>query len=488
MASSETLLLALAVLIPGSEQKLKAIRYEIAVDAPMNAMTVKVCFDGAPPEDLEAGEDEARPYLKRAVLLAGGKEARLAIERDGVVMPRSLTSEGCVRLEIDLSAARESGDRDVASQVGQEAMILSPDLFLWQPNDIPDDVEVTAGFRLPKGVSVTTPWIRLPAEGGLDPRYRLPPSTFVWHAMMTLGRFPTEELHVRGATLTVARLSRPMKASRQGVLRWLKAAGDAVAGLYGVFPVQRAEVIVDPVGGDGIEFGYVERGGGANVLFLIGTDAEDGELPGEWVAVHEFSHLALPFVARDDCWLSEGFATYYQEVLRARAGLRTPRHAWQQLYEGFERGRRQKTHGRSLAQTSARMGWDNKFQRVYWSGAAIALLADVQLRTMPGGKLSLDRAIQGLRRCCLQDAHLYSASEIFAILDRESGTHVFKDLYDRWTPSTEFPDLRATFKNLGIVEQNDEIRLDNTAPFSRVRDAIVSPHPPQASGKDLTVP
>ena len=47
-----------------------------------------------------------------------------------------------VRFEVDLAAARRSGDRDVASEFGRD-LILSPDLFLWQPNEIPDDAEVT---------------------------------------------------------------------------------------------------------------------------------------------------------------------------------------------------------------------------------------------------------------------------------------------------------------------------------------------------------
>ena len=37
--------------------------------------------------------------------------------------------------------------------------------------------------------------------------------------------------------------------------------------------------------------------------------------------------------------LAEGLATYYQNVLRARAGLLTPSEAWEQIDAGFARGR-----------------------------------------------------------------------------------------------------------------------------------------------------
>src|SRR5262249_29834524 len=159
------------------------------------------------------------------------------------------------------------------------------DLFLWQPSDIPEETEVTVSFALPPGLWVTTPWIPLPAAGapaGASARFRIPPSAFEWQAMMTFARTAPEMLPVRGATLTVARLDRPVQASSEGVRRWLREAAAAVSGLYGTFPIERAQVIVHPVSGDAIEFGYVQRGGGATVLFLLGDEAEDENLVGEW--------------------------------------------------------------------------------------------------------------------------------------------------------------------------------------------------------------
>ncbi|MCK6549944.1 hypothetical protein L6R52_29190, partial [Myxococcota bacterium] len=94
-----------------------------------------------------------------------------------------------------------------------------------------------------------------------------------------------------------------------------------------------------PVRGRGpVDFGLVLRGGGPSVTFFVGDEADDASLVGEWVAVHELSHLSMPFVERDAAWLSEGFATYYQNVLRARAGLMSAEAAWTELHEGFARG------------------------------------------------------------------------------------------------------------------------------------------------------
>ena len=57
-----------------------------------------------------------------------------------------------------------------------------------------------------------------------------------------------------------------------------------------------------------------------------------------WTASHELSHLLLPYISRREAWLGEGFASYYQNVLRARAGMLSQREAWQKLHAGFERG------------------------------------------------------------------------------------------------------------------------------------------------------
>ena len=55
------------------------------------------------------------------------------------------------------------------------------------------------------------------------------------------------------------------------------------------------------------------------------------DLRTDWTATHEFSHLLLPYVSRRDRWLSEGLASYYQNVLRARDGRLSETDAWRKL-------------------------------------------------------------------------------------------------------------------------------------------------------------
>src|SRR5204862_402529 len=110
---------------------------------------------------------------------------------------------------------------------------------------------------------------------------------------------------------------------------------------------------------------------------------------GEWVGVHELVHLSMPVVAKEDAWFSEGLATWYQEVLRARAGFQDERRAWQAIEDGFARGRSEPPQA-PLARASREMHERHGYVWVYWSGAAAALRLDVLARRGSGGARSLD--------------------------------------------------------------------------------------------------
>src|SRR5215472_5541501 len=103
----------------------RSLAYTVSVDSELVHMTTTLCIEGLKAVRLEAGADEMRQFLKRAVRLDGQQEIPLARDRDAIVLDRPT---GCVRLEIDLGKAKEEGDRDVAMIVGRD-LILSPDLF-----------------------------------------------------------------------------------------------------------------------------------------------------------------------------------------------------------------------------------------------------------------------------------------------------------------------------------------------------------------------
>ena len=116
----------------------------------------------------------------------------------------------------------------------------------------------------------------------------------------------------------------------------------------------------------------------------------------------------LPYVHSDQRWISEGFAQYYQNVLLARSGSYTEQFTWQKLHDGLQRGL-ESAPAMSPNEAASTTERDTRM-KVYWSGAALALLADIELRQRSGGEESLDDVLDRFERCCLPSARILVGS------------------------------------------------------------------------------
>jgi predicted metalloprotease with PDZ domain len=195
----------------------------------------------------------------------------------------------------------------------------------------------------------------------------------------------------------------------------------------------------------------------------------------EWTPIHEFSHLMLPFLDREQRWVSEGFAQYYQNVFLARAEQHSARDAWQKIYDGLERGR-ESAPGLSPNE-AARAPMRDTRMKVYWSGASIALMADVELRRRSGGRQSLDSVLGELQQCCLPSTYAWSGVELFRKLDEFVEEPFLQDLYRRYADADEFPDARLLLEELGVTVRNGKVALDDAAALAGIRTAITEPAP-----------
>ena len=179
----------------------------------------------------------------------------------------------------------------------------------------------------------------------------------------------------------------------------------------------------------------------------------------------------MPYV--EDRWVSEGFASYYQNVLMARGRVYTPQTAWRKLYEGYGRGR-MSAPGMSPRSATMRNGG---LMKMYWSGAAIALMGDVKLRELSNNEQSLDTVMSKMRLCCLPSRKAYTDIEFFRLLDSKTDYTVFTDLHRDYANAAGFPDVRALFKRLGVKTGGGVKLVD--AELADIRDAIMRPHDSQ---------
>lgn len=452
--------------------------YDVTVEPSLDAADVRICFDAAPHGWLAPADVEALPALRRAEVVPESGPARpLAATERGLALD-GLDAGDCVRTIVDVSGAGPFWARRLR---GLEERVVAPESWLWAPSPRREDARIELTLRLPEGIRASVPWDRI-GPG----RYRLDVSALRWRSFVAFGRFEIEEVPMPGGrAMEVARFGGEMQASPEGIRRWLSESWKAAASLLGTLPPRRVQVVLVPTSsrwGGAVQFGATGRGGGVGIILFPSDAADDEALLTDWVAPHELTHLALPVVPDADAWMSEGFVTYYTEVLRARVGLRTPELAWTTLARGCARGQARSSD--PLIQTSASMHEMRSYQRVYWGGAALALTADVEIRRESRGRVSLDTALREIADCCLARRRATSARELLTGVSAAAGGDVLRRLVAAASGRADLPPIDRVLEGLGVRRGDDGVvTLVDDAPDAWIRQAITAPRAP---GSGLT--
>jgi hypothetical protein len=438
-------------------------RYTFRVDEGLKRLDAKLCFEGVKPSSLSC------PMPTAAQLLVGATAGERTLTRKGDEAPIAGVRAGeCVSYQVDLDqAAARDNTHQGAARIGRDAL-LSPDLWLWTPEPRPADTEIRARFELPPQLRVAVPW---PRTGDAAFPFVVPNSAFVWRSQGAFGRFRSRALDVGGSRIEVAVLGDEIEAKAEArIMAWLRRSASAVAGQLGRFPVLRAQLLLVPRGAGAGSFGLAMRGGGASAMLLIANDATAAALAEDWTAVHELMHFSLPPMESEGAWLYEGMATYLTATARARAGMISERAAWWELLDGFERGEGVGT-GVSLREESTNMRVNRSYWRVYWSGAAMALAMDVELRKQGS---SLPSVVAKLAQSELDLSHRWTAEEVVARLDKLSASDVPSRVTRAHIDATAFPDTSALRRTLGVrIAPDKSAVFDRNAPDAAVRRAIM---------------
>ena len=443
-------------------------RYRMTFLPGLERAVVEACFSGSAPRALYRHREAARYTL--SLRSVGGDRLPVG-DRSRLRLP-DLPADSCLEWEVDLAAAVARSDYRLAMKV-DSSLLTNANLLFWRDGERrPLRIEVS----LPAGHSISAPWAEVDKgnEAVVEaPERRIfrPASTPAsWSSRIAVGRFPIQRLEVPGSEIRLAAIGDLSTRQRAKFARWILQTGKSVASVYGRFPQGNPQVLIVPIGArnEPAPWARVVRGGGVAAEFYVDETRPLREFLDDWTASHEFSHFLLPYVSYDHRWLSEGLASYYQNVLRARDGRLSEREAWQKIRSGLQRGR-DATGGGSLA--SAVRSGRAATMRVYWSGAAMMLKADARLRAITGGRHSLDTALAGLQECCLEPAGRWEARELFSELDRITDTHVFRELYDAHVHDEAFPDLSETWRRLGLESSRDS--LDPDAPWGHIRRDIM---------------
>ena len=252
--------------------------------------------------------------------------------------------------------------------------------------------------------------------------------------------------------------------------RWAEEAARATTLSSGRFPLRTAQVEIreiDSRSASAVPWGQTSRREVASVLLYVRRDATYEELRADWTAVHEFSHLAHPYLGERGRWLAEGLASYHQNVLRARVGLLAPEDAWRRLDAGFRRG--EAVGGGPTLDAMGRQR--DGTMRVYWAGAAYWLEMDLRLRR--DHDTTLEVVLDRYAQCCLDGTAHVAPEDFAAALDRAGGVDMFRSAYRDYAAATAFPSLTGSYRALGIEREGEGLRFsDDRAAARALREAM----------------
>lgn len=444
-------------------------KYTVTVDYTLSQLWVEARFSHAV-DSVTARSRDAGRYLAdvRDCDSTNGirmRNRRMMLPEDGI---------SCLNYTVDLGRAASDNRQNRTLDPGN--VVVSPSTWLWRP-ELLGKTELQVRFRLPEGAFVSVPWQAL---AGAPNTYLLRNSPESADAPAVFGSFDYRELDVPGSKLRVAVLKGDEAINVENIFDWLQITANDITLVYGRFPNPYPQVVVIPVGDSrdrndsAVPFGQVIRDGGETVVLYVNQNEPPGAFLGDWTATHEFSHLLLPYVDRRHKWISEGFSQYYQNILMARAGAYDEQHAWQKIHDGLERGRLSRPE--LSPNEAAEGGVRTALMKIYWSGAAVALIADVRLREMSGGSESLDKVLDRLQACCLPSDRTWSGEELFARMDSLTEYPIFVALYRRYADTAGFPDTTYVFENLGMTVSDDgKVKLRKHGALRDIRLAIMAP-------------
>lgn len=381
----------------------------------------------------------------------------------------------CGSLRVDLMRLARSGRRGVGLMVGPDVLVW-PEALLWWPADRAAGIDLQ--LDLPSGWSASLPWPR-----NADGHYHLGDTPRDWPGLIAIGTLRLQRLRAGSGEIELGVLGGLPDEEQTRMHDWIAHSAGLLRSLGGL-PVPRVQVLVVPLPGDGgpVPWGQNTRAGMGGVHFFVHPRQSMQSFVDDWTAAHEFCHLLHPYLGADR-WMSEGLASYYQNLLRARAGDISSDQAWANLLAGFERGRRDTASGLTLADLASDMRRHHAYMRVYWAGAAYWLQTDVELRRLTQGRQTLDQALRDYAACCLPSHRRWTADEFAARLDQLTGHNVFAPAAQAAAAATAFPSMDAWYAQLGLaLDAKRSYAGRREADWSAIRDAILPPVEARGAG------
>ncbi|HJT14095.1 MAG TPA: hypothetical protein VJ790_15860, partial [Dongiaceae bacterium] len=227
---------------------------------------------------------------------------------------------------------------------------------------------------------------------------------------------------------------------------WVSAVADSNRRFWARSPTEGGLVILIPSPRGGVPFGRVLSLGGAVVTVLVGEQATPQDLYDDWVLVHEFLHLGSPLMRDTGAWLNEGIATFYEPVLRARAGWKPEDDVWHEWMSQMPRG----------MPAMANIGLQNAGRGgVYWGGALFVLMAEIESLQASGGRIGFSDCLRSVLAEGGDVTAKWPTMKLLDRCDRLLGKPIIAPLAERHIAKGSAMDLDQLWRRLGVSMAED---------------------------------
>lgn len=442
--------------------------YHVTLDEELNYLNVMACFNTSLPASLNAGSSNAASLIQATGI--GKENSQQAPLRPGTRIKLSANSP-CTNYQVDFNKLKKINNRNRLKINPGNTLASKAGDWLWLPADKPRTIRIH--FTLPEGILISSPW-HLISRTAQETIFELDTNDDVIESLVYIGRFSLQEIKVKGAVIRLAIIGQLSGREIDKLTDWIRYGAKSMVALYGYYPLADPQIVVFPIGpyDSAVPWGEVQREGGCVSNLYVDQTRPLKELINDWTLIHELSHMIHPYISMDGRWLSEGIATYYQNVLQARVGTLSEEQAWIKLHQGFVRGKNETDKEVPLIEVSFNMHENHKHMRVYWSGVALAFKADWMLRSTNNG--SLDTVLQRFQECCLYQNRSWTPVGFINKLDELSNSKIFSELYEEYAYSDQFPDLQDVYDSLGLGDYENKIELSKEAGAVNLRQAIMT--------------
>ena len=345
----------------------------------------------------------------------------------------------------------------------QRGYITGPGLYMHVAGMLGHPVAVT--FQPYRG------WTSV--ANGLDPveglrnTFVAPDFDYLYDCPVLLGNQERFQFDVKGIPHDVALEGVPKSVERNKIAADLKKIVATATDLMGDIPYKHYTFLLMGAGGGGVEHLT------SAAMYFNGDSLANADGYRRWLsfAAHEYFHafnvkrirpIALgPFdYDRENyttmLWVSEGFTSYYMNVIVRRAGLMTAEQYFQTLTSDISAYENSPGH---LFQSAAESSFDtwhrgdnsaNTTISYYNKGAAIGALLDLKIRSETQNRKSLDDVMRTLYKEIFQGKKRgFTDSEFREVCERIAGVPL-AEIFDVYVATTKEVDYRKYFALAGL--------------------------------------